>query len=505
MPERSGNEIHRWLRAGALATGLSAAALLGPSIALSVADDGGSAAANDSPSTHATGSSARKAAPTGRRSSSATSDSAKAAASARPVVRASTVTASTVTRTAPEQTPEDTAGPATAEAAPEYTPAESVADRTVAAKKPVTPRYPDAVTAPVTPKAIVSDLVEWTGRGVVPTDLPGTPVPDLIGALWVAARKLHYRLANSDPTATYVQTSQDTDTGVVKGQIISTDRDGDVLTYSVMSAPHNGTVTIKSDGTYTYTPDPTFAHNGGTDSFTVEVSDDNPANPDHLHGLADALGFDEPTRITVIANVSPVNHAPVAQSSVTYAFYPQLFPTITGNVGAVDPDGDTLTYSISHQGTSGTATVDSQGEFTYVASDVLQDSFIVTISDARGGTTTQTVNLQKFVTPIFSDTQQFAVTLDSNAGDSILNYVKTDGTTGTAAQITVVSATTAWLVSSQKTADAVVVTMTSNTKMYRTVRINLKQAISLGTDPKTGYYGLYADSQLITLFDPLAW
>ena len=48
------------------------------------------------------------------------------------------------------------------------------------------------------------------------------------------------------------------------------DEDGDTLTASVQSGPGNGTLSLASDGSFTYTPAPAFV---GTDTFTYRASD----------------------------------------------------------------------------------------------------------------------------------------------------------------------------------------------------------------------------------------
>lgn len=57
------------------------------------------------------------------------------------------------------------------------------------------------------------------------------------------------------------------------------DFDGDPLTYVVNNSPTKGTLVLKPDGTYTYTPTAAARHAAVvpgatvTDSFTVTVSD----------------------------------------------------------------------------------------------------------------------------------------------------------------------------------------------------------------------------------------
>ena len=46
----------------------------------------------------------------------------------------------------------------------------------------------------------------------------------------------------------------DAQTGVVTGSIVASDPDGDTLTYTVTTAPKYGSVTVQTNGTFTYTP-----------------------------------------------------------------------------------------------------------------------------------------------------------------------------------------------------------------------------------------------------------
>ena len=66
-----------------------------------------------------------------------------------------------------------------------------------------------------------------------------------------------------------------TTTGLITGNIGAVDPDGDPLTYTVIGTPHNGgTVEIDQDGNFTYRPMNAMAAVGGTDQFTVVVSDE---------------------------------------------------------------------------------------------------------------------------------------------------------------------------------------------------------------------------------------
>lgn len=76
----------------------------------------------------------------------------------------------------------------------------------------------------------------------------------------------------------------------ITGNLSVVDRDGDVLTYTVIGRPHNGgTVTVDADGNFVYRPMNAMAAVGGTDTFTVAVSDEHDGL--HMHGLFGPLQF----------------------------------------------------------------------------------------------------------------------------------------------------------------------------------------------------------------------
>lgn len=77
--------------------------------------------------------------------------------------------------------------------------------------------------------------------------------------------------------------------------------------------------------------------------------------------------------------------------TVTYnaATTTQTGQTITGNIGATDPEGDKLTYKITQQPQNGTVTIDqATGNFTYTPNDInydaaQTDSFTVSVNDGN--------------------------------------------------------------------------------------------------------------------------
>ena len=78
--------------------------------------------------------------------------------------------------------------------------------------------------------------------------------------------------------------------GIIKND---TDADGDILTASIVTGPSNGSLTLRSDGSFTYTPNADYI---GTDSFTYKVND----------GLLDSN--------TETVTIDVINNAPVANN-----------------------------------------------------------------------------------------------------------------------------------------------------------------------------------------------
>jgi hypothetical protein len=105
--------------------------------------------------------------------------------------------------------------------------------------------------------------------------------------------------------------------------LAATDVEGDRLSYTVVTGPAHGT--LSGTGTSrTYTP---AANYHGPDSFTFKAND----------------GTEDSHEVTVTITVTPVNDAPVARlGSVTTAENTPVSVTL----GAVDVDGDTLTYTV---------------------------------------------------------------------------------------------------------------------------------------------------------------
>ncbi len=185
-------------------------------------------------------------------------------------------------------------------------------------------------------------------------------------------------VANPDSATTFTDQP-------VSGSLISndTDIDGDPLTVTQTptAGPTSGSVTIQSDGSFTYTPNLGFS---GTDSFDYEVCDDN--------GACDTSTM----TINVILDTTPGNDPPIANDD-TAAGQPNQ--TIAGNLLAndSDPNNDPLSITLTPvtMPTNGTVTINPDGSYAYVPNPgfIGSDSFEYEVCDDQGACSTAIVIL----------------------------------------------------------------------------------------------------------------
>ena len=214
---------------------------------------------------------------------------------------------------------------------------------------------------------------------------------------------------NQTPTMSPTVTSS-APGGAVTGQLNGYDPDSAPLSYTVVTPPVHGSVSIDASGTYTYSPDPSMARAGYIDSFTVSVSD--AGSGFHIHGLLGLLsmltfgllGDSGHTRTaTVSVSVVGTNQAPTA----TVATGPPDPNTgvVNGSVSASDPEADPLMYSAF--GASKGVVTFSGPDFTYTPTWTarhqaasltattadMSDTFAVVVSDGYGGSTAAPVSV----------------------------------------------------------------------------------------------------------------
>ena len=227
---------------------------------------------------------------------------------------------------------------------------------------------------------------------------------------------------NQTPVVHPAQTGQGSG-GVVSGQLNAIDPDSTSLAYNVSQNPVHGSVIVGRTGGFEYTPDPAVAGTGITDSFRVNVSD--AASGFHIHGLIGLINLltfglignsghtGIATVAVTVAPFTPGNRGPVL--GVPSVGAPNATTgVVSGSVSAIDPDGDTVTYSAPTTTAKGAVSINGgTGAFTYTptvaarttaaapgasASD-LQDTFTVTAIDGRGGTSTSDVTVAVSPTP----------------------------------------------------------------------------------------------------------
>src|SRR5207248_1370880 len=127
--------------------------------------------------------------------------------------------------------------------------------------------------------------------------------------------------------ADYYATNEDTTLTVAAPGVLANDTDVDssTLTAIFVSGPAHGSLTLNSNGSFTYTPALNY---NGPDSFTYKVS---------------AAGADSNTA-TVALTITSVNDAPVANAGPDQTANENATVAFDGR-GSTDVDGDALSYS----------------------------------------------------------------------------------------------------------------------------------------------------------------
>jgi VCBS repeat-containing protein len=198
--------------------------------------------------------------------------------------------------------------------------------------------------------------------------------------------------------------TKDDATGVLGND---TDADNDTLTVTVVDQPGHGTLTLNTDGSFTYTPD---ANYHGTDTFTYKAND----------------GTHDSETATVTITVNSVNDAPVAEAdSYSVPVNGQLSVNAAQGVLAndSDADGDSLTPTVVTQPTHGTLTLDADGTFSYTPDADYHgtDTFAYRINDGTTDSANATVTI---------DVNTLANVVDDSYSTSVDTQLSVDAATG---------------------------------------------------------------------------
>ena len=176
------------------------------------------------------------------------------------------------------------------------------------------------------------------------------------------------------------------------------DPENDLLTAVLVANPHHGTVTLNSNGSFTY------KHDGSEttrDSFTYKVND----------GKADS------NTATVTITVTPVNDPPVAKNDGYLATNGKtLIVGVSAGVlvNDTDAEGQALTAVLVSKPSNGTLTLNPNGSFLYNhdGGTTTSDSFTYRAGDGAANSNTATVTIKVFLTLL-----QQATLAASDAGD----------------------------------------------------------------------------------------
>ena len=168
----------------------------------------------------------------------------------------------------------------------------------------------------------VKDLVTSVVEAVFRPFTAGGPPPSADPAGWGLLAWVRREFFNATPNVVanplpYTQSLTVDGDVVVTGNVGVEDADGDQLTYTVIGRPlAGGTVTVDENGDFVYRPMNAMAALGGTDTFTVLVSDEHAGL--HVHGLFGLLKFvpiigellypggGDAIKRTITVNVEPV-------------------------------------------------------------------------------------------------------------------------------------------------------------------------------------------------------
>ncbi|WP_413692904.1 beta strand repeat-containing protein [Pseudoalteromonas sp. KJ10-2] len=206
----------------------------------------------------------------------------------------------------------------------------------------------------------------------------------------------------------------DEDTPVVIDVVANdTDADGEVSPVASVTDGTNGTVSINTDGTVTYTPNADF---NGEDEFTYTNADGNTE--------------------TVTVTVEPVadDTVLVADSATTDEDTPVVIDVVANDT---DADGEVSPVASVTDGTNGTVAINADGTVTYTPNADFNGEDEFTYTNADGNTETVTVTVE----PVADDTVLVAdsATTDEDTPvviDVVANDTDADGVTSPVASVT---------------------------------------------------------------------
>lgn len=148
------------------------------------------------------------------------------------------------------------------------------------------------------------------------------------------------------------------------------------LSTSLVTSTSYGTLSLNSNGSFTYTPNANFA---GNDSFTYKATD----------------GTDLSDAATVVIHVTNVNAYANTENVSLIHSTPLVTRDVTTGMVYGDDDGDDVMVSVTGAPTKGTVVDNEDGTFTYTGDpdESGPDAFTFTVTDGVGTTQTNTIHV----------------------------------------------------------------------------------------------------------------
>ncbi len=189
-----------------------------------------------------------------------------------------------------------------------------------------------------------------------------------------------------------ISTSEDT---IHSGQLTGSDPEEGSLTFTPVTNPTLGVLSIEPAGAFTYAPE---SNATGNDSFSFRISD----------------GTTFSNTAYVAITISPVNDPPTADDATITVTENTPY---TGQLTAMDPEKSSLAYSKVSDPEKGTVTIENNGEFTYTpdsnATETDQFTFRVNDGSLHSNAATVTVTLTAAALPPESASMFFVAAADN--------------------------------------------------------------------------------------------
>ena len=194
---------------------------------------------------------------------------------------------------------------------------------------------------------------------------------------------------NNVPTLEDQSSSTNDSSGVVNGTLEVDDLDNDALTYTTGTQPTKGTVVVRQDGTWTYTPHASDRHAAGalgasesdrTDNFTITVSDGQGGSIDVpvKVNLAPALDPNAATVTQVTPGGVYTGYAVSPDGEYVYALDGvDRNPGTTGKLHVIRADDNAIVQTIDVGSAPSNVVVSKDGKRIYVANSAGGDITVI--------------------------------------------------------------------------------------------------------------------------------